>query len=554
MSEPVLRPYQADLRAGVYREWGAGKRAVLAVLPTGGGKSVIIARMEADAEAANEPSIVIAHRQELVGQMSLHVGRAGVQHRIIAPDNVIAYITAEHRREFGRSYVSPNARHYIAGVDTLISRSEQLQDWGRQIKRWTIDEAHHLLTANKWGTAVSLFPNAFGIGVTATPSRADGKGLGLGADGLIDVMLIGPSMRELIDAGSLTDYEIVVPESDFDVDALRVGDSGDYSTKAMREASEASGIVGDVVTSYIVYAAGKRGITFATDVQTAGEIAERYNAFGIPAAAVSAKTNDAVRADYIRRFRSGQLLQLVNVDILGEGFDVPAVEVVSMARPTASLAVYMQQFGRALRPLQGKQNGLIIDHVSNVKRHGFPDKPRYWTLGARERKARNTDEDIELTICLNCKHPFESVKRACPKCGWVRPIEPRISGGRSELERIEGDLMLLDAATLATMRQATELMSPGAKASQAAYSTGSSGIGNKIGELHAERIAEQGRLREALAMWGAKQRALGRPDDESYRRFYKATGVDVLTAQTLKRDEMQKLREEIEKWGNLTNA
>jgi superfamily II DNA or RNA helicase len=149
-----------------------------------------------------------------------------------------------------------------------------------------------------------------------------------------------------------------------------------------------SHIVGDVVKEYVSRAYGKQFICFATDFETAGEIADKYNAVGINVAAVSAKTPTFTRNEYIRRFRDGQLMGLVNVDLFGEGFDVPAVEVVVMARPTASLAVYLQQFGRALRPLAGKAYGLVIDHVSNWKRHGFPDKRHYWTLDRRDKRAK----------------------------------------------------------------------------------------------------------------------------------------------------------------------
>lgn len=538
--------YQAQLRADIYAGWQGGNRNMLAVLPTGGGKSVVVSQIIDDGHQQGLTECVIAHRNELVGQMSLHVARRGIKHRVIASNQSVGQIIAEHRSEFdGRSFVNPDARCSVVSVDTLIARKDALKEWSQQVTRWTIDEAHHVLRQNKWGKAVAMFPNAYGLGVTATPKRADGMGLGRHHDGVFDNMVIGPSMRELIDMGALSDYEIAVPASDFTIDDADLAPSGDWSSKKMREASKRSHIVGDVVIEYQRRAAGKRAICFATDVETAGEMAVRFNEAGITAAAVSAKTPSDVRNDYIRRFRDGRITVLVNVDLFGEGFDVPAVEVVIMARPTASLAVYLQQFGRALRVLAGKQYGLVIDHVSNWKRHGFPDKQHVWSLDRREKRAkREPDPEIEdLTACRSCSRPYLRVLPACPYCGEVPPVP---EGGRS-IDQIDGDLMLLDRDMLAKLRAAIELEAPdsiGSRVAQAAGDIAGKGAINK----QVERIQTQQRLRAAIEQWGGIQRSLGRSDQESYRRFYLALGVDVLTALTQDRRDMERLAEIVEGW------
>jgi DNA repair protein RadD len=537
-----LRDYQTRQVNDTYAHWSNGVRNVLIVLPTGGGKSVEVSKITQDIDAMKSPGVVIAHRQELVGQMSLHVARGGVRHRIIAPKNVVSSIVADHRREFGRSFVDPSARMSVGGVDTLISRAEELKPWAIQQRHWVIDEAHHVLRSNKWGSAVTMFPNAYGLGVTATPERADGNGLGRTSDGVFDVMVTGPSMRDLITIGALTEYEIVVPKSDFDIDKLHITASGDFSQKDMREEAKRSHIVGDVVEQYIKYAYGQRGIAFATDVETANEMAASFLKSGIPAQSVSAKTPDQVRSDYIRRFRAGEIWVLVNVDLFGEGFDLPAVSVVMMARPTASLAVYLQQFGRALRPLAGKARGLIIDHVSNFKRHNFPDRPRVWSLDRRERRSKRDPDDIPLRVCMNCNHPYEGAKRRCPHCGFM----PIPEGGGRSVEQVEGDLMLLDAATLQKMRDAITLEAPG-----------SIPIPNGVPMMVAvgktnrqiERVEAQAALQHSIGVWAARERLKGRPDEESYRRFYFATnGIDVFTAQSLPRADMDKLREIVDSW------
>ncbi len=543
----TLRPDQQALKQGIYDAWNGGARAALAVLPTGGGKSVVVSDIVMDRNNMGARQCVIAHRTELVGQMSLHVANRGIKHRIIGSASTVAAVIAEHRREFGgRSFVNPDANCSVASVDTLVARMETLKDWGAQIDDWTIDEAHHVLRANKWGKAITLFPNARGLGVTASPRRADGMGLGSHHDGVFDDMIVGPTMRELIEIGALCDYEIAIPSSDFEIDESTLAPSGDWSTAKMREASKKSHIVGDVVTEYVKRAFGKRGICFATDVETAGEMAQRFNDVGIPTAAVSAKTPTDVRNDYIRRFRDGRLWVLVNVDLFGEGFDVPAVEVVIMARPTASLAVYLQQFGRALRILAGKQFGLVIDHVSNWKRHGWPDKPHYWSLDRRDKRAkREPDPDeIDLTACRECSRPYERCLPACPYCGAVLPLPD--PAGRT-LQQVDGDLTLLSREMIAQMQAATMLESPadmGHRVSMAAGPIAGAGAVNR----QIERNQAQIRLREAIEQWAGCQIHIGRSEAETYRRFYLTTGMDVIGAQTLPRADMEALATTIEGW------
>ena len=140
---------------------------------------------------------VIAHRNELVSQMASHVANRGIYHKVIGSTDTIKQITKQQRKEFGRSFVNPSASVAVIGVDTLISRQKELKDWAVQTKLWIVDEAHHVLRENKWGKAVDMFPHAIGLGVTATPMRADGKGLGREFDGVFDDMIIGPTMRQL---------------------------------------------------------------------------------------------------------------------------------------------------------------------------------------------------------------------------------------------------------------------------------------------------------------------------------------------------------------------
>lgn len=545
------RPYQSAMADGIYNAWKSHDN-VLSVLPTGGGKTVVFSGILAN---YRQPSCAIAHRQELVSQMSIALARCQVPHRIIAPDATVRRIVQLHARELGATYYSPSAPCAVAGVDTLIRRTSELRRWSESVGLWVNDEAHHVLTENKWGTAVEMFPNAYGLGVTATPVRADGKGLGRQADGVFDTMIEGPSMRELINDGYLTDYRIFAPLSDVDLSDVPVGSTGDYNPQKLKKAIRRSHVIGDVVTHYLRICPGKLGVTFASDVETATDIAAKFNAAGVPAEIISAGTPDMKRAEILGRFRRREILMLVNVDLFGEGFDLPAIEVVIMARPTESFGLYCQQFGRALRLMldgllpdnrkdrlraianSSKPVALIIDHVGNVVRHGLPDAPREWSLDRRPKGKRTMAEDaIPLRNCLNpeCMQVYERVHPECPYCG--HHPEP---SSRSAPEFVDGDLFELDPAVLAAMRGEVEQVDKDPLDYRAELQAKNCPIigQNHHVKRHMARQEAQSVLREMMAWWAGYQRAAGHSDAESYRRFYYRFNIDALSAQMLDTDK-----------------
>ena len=552
IKRPALRPYQQDIRDDIESRW-LGVANVLAVLPTGAGKTVLFSSILADEPGA---SCAIAHRQELVSQISLALARNGVRHRIIGQDPVIRMIVRLHMEEVGANYVVPNAKCAVASVNTLTGKkfAESLKPWLPTVKLWVQDEAHHVLRDNQWGRAAAMFPNARGLGVTATPLRADGNGLGRHADGLFDTMVIGPSMRDLITMGFLTEYRIFAPPSTFQRDRVAVSQTtGDFNLDQMRKAVASSSlvvhdekqIVGDIVQHYQRIAPGKLGVTFVPDIATAETVAEQFNAAGVPAMAVSSKTPDDERCKILRKFKSRELLQLVNCDLFGEGFDLPAIEVVSMGRPTESYGLYVQQFGRALRLLDGKDRAIIIDHVGNVMRHGLPDAPREWSLDRRERRSSGKSDAQTIRACLNpeCGAVYERFRDACPYCGT--PVPPPAE--RSRPEFVDGDLFELDPAMLEQMRGAVARvdMTPEAYREQ----LGRQGV-PQIGIManvkrHIERQETIGTLREAMAVWAGYERAAGLSDREIFRKFYIEHGHDWMTAQTLKRDDALGLAERV---------
>ena len=184
----------------------------------------------------NMPVCIAVHRKELVSQISMTLASFGIIHNIIASKPTIRGIIAEQRREFKKQFYSYKANVTVVSVDTLNSRIDQHRQWANNIMIWVVDEAAHLLAENKWGRLVSHFPNARGLGVTATPQRLDRQGLGRHAKGVFDIMVHGPEVRWLIDEGYLADYEMAFPKTDYEAYLRKAISDHDFTNAAMAEA------------------------------------------------------------------------------------------------------------------------------------------------------------------------------------------------------------------------------------------------------------------------------------------------------------------------------
>ncbi len=540
----------------------------MVVAPTGGGKTVLFCNIVAE---LNVPTVLISHRQELVGQAALALNREQVPHGIISPAGIQRQIIQLEQELHGRSFYSPRAPVRVAGVDTLINHDTN-DPWLRNVALVVQDEGHHVLAANKWGRAQSMFPGARGLFVTAHAVRADGRGLGRQADGLVDCLVVGPSGREIIDRGFLCDYRLITPPTDVHMTDDDIGASGDYKQERVRAVVHASKtIVGDVVTHYLRFAAGKLGITFAVDIESATEISAKYRAANVPAEIITAKTPLAVRGQLMRQFRARQILQLVSVDVLGEGVDVPAVEVVSMARPTASFQLYSQQFGRALRlMLTDQQNAtwnnrtdterlaeiaasvkpkaIIIDHVENYRHHGLPDVARQYSLDRAPRRSRRAPDDaIPLRYCINedCFAAYEATLSACPHCGTPRPPPAK----RSTPAEVDGNCLELDPAVLAAMRREQSKVDGPARIPVGADHV----VTASIHKNHVARQDAQRELRRVMGVWAGWQKMQGRDEAETMRRFYFTFGRDSMSAQTLGAKDAAELQAAIERFLNEHN-
>lgn len=547
----IMRPYQQDAIDNVYVEWARGKRFVVLVMPTGSGKAAClceVARIEAD---RGQRVLITAHRQELITQLSTTLARNGLRHQVIAAATTVKYAVRLHMETVGKCFVDPNARVFVASVQSM--KAENVTNLAAFGDKLTIigDEFHHYTKQSQtWGKVFTPLDQAGarGLGLTATPCRADGRGLSRETDGYGDSMVIGPTMRDLITMGYLSDYRIYCPPSDLHLDRVKTSAAtGDYVERDLKAEIQSSHIVGDIVGHYLRIAPGKRGITFTVGVDMAEEVAEQYRARGVPAIAVSGRMSDYDRIQALRDLKSGKILQVVNDSVLTEGTDEPTVEVISFARPTQSYGLYCQMFGRGTRisPETGKDRAIIIDHVGNVMRHGLPDAPREWSLDRRERRSSGKSDAQTIRACLNpeCGAVYERFRDACPYCGTPVPAPAE----RSRPEFVDGDLFELDPAMLEQMRGAVARvdMTPEAYREQLArQGVPQIGIMANV-KRHIERQETIGTLREAMAVWAGYERAAGLSDREIFRKFYIEHGHDWMTAQTLKRDDALGLAERV---------
>lgn len=538
-----LRPYQEWCVQQVTEVWGR-VRAVLLVLATGGGKTVIFTSIM---HSHNGAAAAVVHRKEIVSQIACGLAKLGVKHRIIAQPNTITLIRRKQLKLFGKSFVDPHAQCGVVSVQTLTSKSAQnnaaLQQWVKQLTLCVFDEGHHYVKTGLWALAVEMMVNAKLLFVTATVERADGKGLGARADGFVQEMIEGPQTQWLTDQGYLSPMVYRAPDSDLDVSGLMVTASGDLNTKALRGRMVESHIVGDVVKQYKQYAPGEQTILFASDVETAHDFERAFIAADIKAVALSGKTEQAERDRELAKFEARETQVLINVDLFDEGFDVPAVVCVIMARPTESLGKYLQMVGRALRIMDGKSHAIIIDPVRNWERHGTPNLPRVWSLDSRAKGTRSANSDlIPQRVCLGCSQPYERFYKICPHCG-VAPVP----AGRSAPDQVEGDLQELDLEAMAALFDKIQ----DADMSDEQYVIDQIGRGipriGRTADMKRHRAGKYRRkvLHELVAWWIGVQPA-ERELGEKHSRFYHRFGIDIGTAFTLNAKETDALIERIQ--------
>jgi DNA repair protein RadD len=367
----ALRDYQVVDIAKLRGQYAHGKRAVLYQLATGGGKTVVFSHIVQAAAAKGKRVAVLAHRRELISQASAKLDWCGVAHGIVA-----AGLDRDH-----------DARVLVASIQTITARGPaSLGD----LDFIVADEAHHC-RADTWTALLQAHPRAKLLGVTATPARTDGRGLGLQAGGLFDGIVCGPTMQTLVDAGHLAATRCFVPPRRIDTAGLRQV-AGDWAAgNALAE--RANVVTGDAIAEYRAKAAGKSAIAFCVTVEHAEAVAADFTAAGFRAACVHGGTPKDQRDALIAalgspRTETSSIDILTSCDLISEGLDVPSVGAVILLRPTASLILCLQQIGRGMRPKADGAPLIVLDHAGNTLRHGLPEEDREWTLDGITKQPR----------------------------------------------------------------------------------------------------------------------------------------------------------------------
>jgi superfamily II DNA or RNA helicase len=393
----------------------------LLVAPTGSGKTVIFSYVTANAAAKGNRTLVLVHRAELLNQTHAALSQLEVPHGLIAAGK-----TADH------SHLTQ-----VASVQTLIRRLDHV----RPPDLIVIDEAHHA-TAGAWATVLARWPNARVLGVTATPQRLDGKGLGE----VFDDLIRGPEVTKLIEGGYLCKPVYYAPKTVSMEGVHKV--AGDFNRAEMAERMDKPTITGDAVTHYRKYAEGQPCIVFCTGIKHAEHVAQAFNAAGYRFAVLDGTLSPEERAARVASLGSGRLHGLVTVDIVSEGFDLPIVACAILLRPTASLSLHLQQIGRVLRPAANKPRAVILDHVGNCRRHGLAEEVREWSLdGIKRRGKRGPQDDVADTRqCPEC-FAVHTPSPTCPQCLHVYEIKDRIP------DVVDGELEELKAREAVKQRK-----------------------------------------------------------------------------------------------------
>jgi len=415
-----LRDYQQTFLDNIRSEYLSGSRAVLGVLPTGGGKTIVFSEIARLAIAIGHRVLILVHRDELLRQASEKLTLLGISHGIIAA-----------------GYSPSGAQVQIASVQTFVRRMHKFRCEFHLI---IIDEAHHS-NATSWTTILSAHTNAHILGVTATPCRLDGKGLGVACGGHFETMVEGPSIRDLIDDGFLC-QPITYGAERIDTSQIQIR-CGDFVQDEVVKAIDKPKITGNAVEHYGDICYGLPAIAFCASVKHSQHVSEAFNRHGIVSDVMAGNMSNDQRKYKIQALASGKIKVLTACDMISEGTDIPVVSVGIMLRPTNSLSLHLQQGGRVLRMYEGKENAFILDHAGNWERFGLVDQVRSWSLEGVERKDKRSSEGIKnLRRCPKCFMVFSVGLSHCPQCGNA------ITAKEREIKHQDGKLKIITSADI----------------------------------------------------------------------------------------------------------
>ena len=402
-----LRPRQQQALDDLRYAYGTGARAPILVAPTGFGKTATATEIVRQSVAKGRRVWFLAHLREILHDTSARLTAAGIRHGHIQsgrssdyslPVQIVAVATAARRSHLPRP-------------DLLI-----------------IDECH-LAVANSYRQVIQSAGNPQLLGLTGTPLRLDGRGLGE----VFDRLVFTCGTAELVDEGLLAPVRVFAPPG-VDLNGLRKR-GGDFDQGQASELLSRPAVVGDALSHWQKLCQGRRGVAFCTSIAHAQAVAEQWQRAGYRAMAVHGGCDDRERREAINGLRAGRLDLVACAQLWVAGVDVPEIDAVIWLRPTQSLTVWLQGNGRGLRIAPGKRDLLILDHVGNIGRLGHPLDPREWTLEGRAK--RDGERALSIKVCPACFSAVASKAQSCPECGH------RFTPERRELQHIPGQLQEL---------------------------------------------------------------------------------------------------------------
>lgn len=379
-----LRDYQLDLVRKIYVSWKQQRR-VLAQLPTGGGKTVIFGKITQDFTDRDKKVLILAHREELIVQAA---------QKLEAITNCeVGIVKSGYEPNYG-------APIQVASVQSMVNRLDTLN----KIDLIVIDESHHA-PASTYQTVLNAFADAYQLGVTATPIRLDGSGF----EDVFDCLVSGITVSELIEQGYLSKFKLFADPHPMTTQGVKKT-NGDYNVGDIAQANNIVELAGNLINSYKHYGNGKSCVVFAINVTHSKAIAYRYNQAGISAVHLDGTTSYEERKTALAKFAAGEIKVLCNCALFDEGLDIPALELVQIARPTQSLSRWLQMVGRALRTAPNKEYAIILDHTDNWSIHGLPTRPRAWKLSGVETATTTLEKDATGEVREQEFEPAEIVE------------------------------------------------------------------------------------------------------------------------------------------------
>ena len=373
-------------------------RSVVYVLPTGGGKSIIAGSIMQRVIAANPKQwiLVLVHRRELIKQFDETLSKFGLDYNVgkISPDYP----------------QTPWAHIQIASIMSLARR--EVWFYPNLI---IIDEAHHA-RAKTWENVLAMFPKSRLLGLTATPKRLDGRGLGEHFEHMIE----GPTAPELIGYNHLSPVRSVYANVDVDFTKIRKK-AGNYDGKQAGSAMMQPAVMANLMRNFEAHCMGRRVLYFAPSIEHSMATSEKLRGMGIRAAHVDGSTDVKIRDRLFPALETGDLQVLCNVDIASEGTDIPGCDCVLDGARTTSVTQYLQRIGRASRVAAGKVEGIYVDLVGNYHEHGAWDEPRVWGLDDSPALGEPVDTGAKSSkrVCEHCSTLYRRSPKGCPHCGEI---------------------------------------------------------------------------------------------------------------------------------------